>query len=91
MTVTFEISPEEETELREKMSLHDEEAVRRLLGGVALPVVVTLFEKTTSKTSGLTNAEFEALADAVADIATTRQTPLSDEAVSRAGIYAEHF
>lgn len=90
-TITLELLPEAETKLREGIERHDAERVRQLLVDAFAPTVEALLRQIPEQ---LTNDEFEALADQLADEVATRAAPnalaLSDYAVSRAGIYEEH-
>jgi hypothetical protein len=86
MTITLELSPEQEHRLRAGAAQQDVEAVREIL-----------LEAVDSTVEGLLRASGDrpkatplpALLDKIA--AGFRDAPaLSDEAVSRAGIYADH-
>ena len=91
MTISLELTPQLETQLRQYLALHDAVTVRRLLAEAATPIVERLLHETVGD---LSDADFELLADAVAEeVVTYGPTPtplLSKEAVSREGIYAEH-
>lgn len=91
MQITLELSPDIEGRLRESVAHGDAEAVRRLLVEVLTPTVEALLQETPAE---LTDTEFEAVVDQLADELTTSLGPnvpsLSDHAVSRAGIYEDH-
>ena len=80
-------------QIREKASRGDTDAVRHLLLDALGPTVEALINnKTPSK---LSDDEFEALADQLADefmaYAGPNCPPLSDDAVSREGLYENHL
>ena len=89
--ITLELLPEVEARLRAGIARHDAESVRQLLADSFAPTVEALLRQTPDQ---LSNEEFEALADQLADelaICIGPNAPaLSDYAVSRAGIYADH-
>jgi antitoxin ParD1/3/4 len=91
MQITLELSPDVEVRLRQSVAHGDAEAVRRLLVEVLTPTVEALLRETPAE---LIDAEFEVVADQLADELTTSLGPnapsLSDYAVSRAGIYEDH-
>ena len=91
MKVTLELPPDVEAQLREGAARHDADAVRRLLVDAFTPTVEALLRELPAR---LTDAEFEAIADQLADALTTCCGPhapaLSDYAVSRASIYEDH-
>ncbi|MBM3236100.1 hypothetical protein FJZ31_07345 [Candidatus Poribacteria bacterium] len=91
MTITLEIPFEIEVQLRESTVRGDIDAVRCLLVEALTPTMETLMCETPTE---LTDAEFEAIANQLADelIACTGPNPpsLSDYAVSRDGVYEEH-
>ncbi|MFQ6040986.1 MAG: hypothetical protein ACE5PV_09030 [Candidatus Poribacteria bacterium] len=91
MIITLELPLEIEVQLRESTVRGDIDAVRRLLVEVLTPTVETFMHEPTTE---LTDAEFEAIANQLADelIACTGPNPplLSDYAVSREGIYEVH-
>jgi antitoxin ParD1/3/4 len=91
MTFSLEISPELEGKLRECIARGDAAAVQRLLADAFAPTVATMLSQTQPP---LSDAEFEALADELADSWEADGGPygvdLSDEAVSREGIYGDH-
>ena len=91
MTITLELPPHLEARLRERAAHQDAATVRRLLAEAAEPVAERLLREADT---GLSDAEFERVADLVAEeFAANVGMPapiLSDEAVSREGIYGEH-
>lgn len=91
MQITLELSTDTEVRLRKSVAQGDAEAVRRLLVEVLTPTVEALLQEPPAE---LTDAEFEAVADHLADELTVSLGPnvpsLSDYAVSRAGIYEDH-
>ena len=91
MQITLDLSPDIEVRLRESAAHGDADAVRRLLVEALTPTVEALLQEPSTE---LTDAEFEAVADHLADELTASLGPnvpsLSDYAVSRAGIYEDH-
>jgi antitoxin ParD1/3/4 len=91
MKITLELSPEIEPQLRESLTRHDTDTVRRLLLEAVTPIAESLLRDTHSE---LTDAEFESVADQLADELAVCLGPnpssLSDYAISREGIYEDH-
>lgn len=91
MTITLELPPEVETELWAQVRRRDAQGVQRLLAQALAPTVAALLHQTADE---LSDDEFEALADRLADeLEACRPRPaplLSDFAMSRAGIYQDH-
>jgi antitoxin ParD1/3/4 len=91
MKITLELPPDVEARLRESAARYDVDAMRRLLVEVFTPTVDALLRDLPD---ALTNTDFEAVADQLADELTACRGPhaplLSDYAVSRAGIYEDH-
>ncbi len=91
MHITLELSPELEIRLRESIVHRDAEAVFRLLVEVLTPTVETLLRESPAE---LSEAEFEAAADQLADELAANlgaHVPsLPDSAISREGIYEDH-
>jgi antitoxin ParD1/3/4 len=91
MKITLELPPDVEAQLRESAARHDADAVRRLLTEAFIPTVEALLQETPDE---LTDVEFEAVADQLADELTASLAPnapsLSDYAVNREGIYEDH-
>lgn len=96
MTITVDLPADLEATLRERAARGDGEAVRRLLTEAVVPAVDATAEALLRDPShefgrradGLTDAEFEALADQLAGMSPLPL--LSDHAVSREGIYEDH-
>ena len=67
MTITLDLPPDLEAKLREGAARQDAETVRRLLAEAVAPTVEALLRNTSHgvvrRTDGMTDAEFEALAD----------------------------
>ncbi len=91
MKITLELPPDIEAQLRERVTHRDVTAVRRLLAEALTPTIEALLRE---KSEELTDEEFETVSDQLADdlaVSLGSQTPLlSDDAVSREGIYADH-
>lgn len=91
VTIMLELSPEMEAKLREGIARHDAEGIRQLLADALVPTVDTLLQQVPEQ---LSEEDFEALADQLADELTACMEPntpaLSDYAVSRSGIYEDH-
>ncbi len=90
MTIELKLSPETETSLREAFACHDEAGVRRLLADIAFPRVEAMFRVPASPPAP-TVADLDAILDQVAEVAGPDLPTLSDEAVSREGIYTDRF
>jgi antitoxin ParD1/3/4 len=92
MTVTVELSPQVEEQLRQAIARGDAAAAKELLAGAVAPAVEALL---LASPPPLSDEEFEALADQLADeVAAARGAnaePLSDYAVSREGLYEDHL
>jgi len=92
MTMTVYIPEKIEMQMREHALHHHMDAVRNLLWEAVKPTI-EMFIKSPMP-SKLSDNEFENLADQLADEFTTyinpNSVPLSDYAVSREGIYADH-
>jgi hypothetical protein len=87
MTITLKLSPEQEHRLRAGTAEQDPQAVREVLLQVVDSAVEGLLHASVSQPG--TNP-LPALLDTIAD--QLRDAPaLPDEAVSRAGIYADHL
>jgi vacuolar-type H+-ATPase subunit E/Vma4 len=86
MTITLKLSSEQEQRLRAGAAQQDARTVREVLRQAADSKVEELLRSSTRKPNAST---LPALLDKIA--AGFRDAPvLSDEAVSRAGIYADH-
>ncbi len=92
LTVTINLPPEVEAELRQSIAHHDTERVRQMLTDALAPTVEALLNEGPTLFSD--DHEWDALADQLVDTVTTalpKSLPiLSDYATSRAGIYEEH-
>lgn len=93
ISITLKVLPDLEAKLRESIALGDREAMRQLLADAFAPTVENWLAQTLDKPIE-TNSEFEVVADHLADELAAclgaNVLPLSDDAVSRAGIYEEH-
>lgn len=93
MTITVHIPETIEMQMREQALLHHMDAVRDLFWKAVKPTIEMFIKSTTP--SKISDNEFESLADQLADEFTTyidpNSVPLSDYAVSREGIYADHL
>jgi antitoxin ParD1/3/4 len=91
MTITVQVPPDIERQIRKSVSLGEIDAVRHLL----LEVLEAEVETLMSNNPQLSDDEFEALADQLADefMVSVRPDcpPLSDYAVSREGLYEGHL
>ncbi len=91
MTITVQIPPNIERQIRKSISLGETDAVRHLL----LEILEATVETLMSNNSQLSDDEFEALADQLADEFMVSVgpdcPPLSDYAVSREGLYEGHL
>ena len=91
MTITVQIPPDIERQIRKSVSLGEIDAVRHLL----LEVLEVEVETLMSNNPQLSDDDFEALADQLADEFMVSVgpdcPPLSDYAVSREGLYEEHL
>lgn len=86
MTITLELSDEQEQRLEEGTAQHDAEKIRQVLMQAVEAAVPRFLEKSDPQ---LDPATFRQFLDSLAnDFANA--PPLSDEATSRAGIYGEH-
>ena len=91
MKITLELPPDVEAQLHKSVTCRDADAVRSLLAEAFAPTVEGLLRETLEE---LTDAEFEAVSDQIADELGRCRGPnvpsLSDYAISREGIYADH-
>jgi antitoxin ParD1/3/4 len=94
MTITLELSPELRANLLTNLAHRDSKGIRQLLAEAFAPTVESLLKQTYTHADDMSEEEFEALADLLADefaaSVKPNMPPLSDYAVSRAGIYEEH-
>jgi antitoxin ParD1/3/4 len=92
LTVTIDLSPETEAELRKSIAHRDTERVRQVLAEALTPTVEALLQQPAALLQN--DEEWDALADELinrfASAAPADAPLLSDYAVSRAGIYEEH-
>ncbi len=86
MTITLKLSTEQERRLEEGAARHDAEIVRQVLLQAVDATVPKLLERPARQ---LSSTEFRALLDSIAADCATAPS-LTDEAVSRAGIYGDH-
>jgi antitoxin ParD1/3/4 len=93
MTITIEILPDIEMQIRKHAAHGNVDVVRHLLMEALGPTVEALMRSHAS--SKLSNEEFEALADQLAnefmEYVGPNCPPLSDYAVSREGLYEDHL
>jgi ATP phosphoribosyltransferase regulatory subunit HisZ len=91
MRITLELPPDVEARLRESVACYDADAIRSLLVEALTPTVDALLRELPDV---LTDTEFEAVADQLADALTACCEPnasaLLDDVVSHAGIYEDH-
>ncbi|NJL27539.1 MAG: hypothetical protein HC897_06390 [Thermoanaerobaculia bacterium] len=91
MTITLELSADDERRLRECAAHQDVQAVRQLLFQAVDSAVERLLQRLSRKPA---KPDFQTLADRLAErfAASNRpdHRPLTDDAVSREGIYADH-
>ncbi len=92
MRITFELPAHLEEKVRESMARGDTVAVCQLLADALAPTVESLM---LASQPPLSDEEFEALADQLADETAADRgpnaKPLSDYAVSREGLYEDHL
>jgi antitoxin ParD1/3/4 len=91
LTVTLDLPPEVEAELRKSIADHDTERVRQMLADVLTPTVEALLQDASMPAD---HSEWDVIADQLVDtvaVATPTSLPiLSEYALSRAGIYEEY-
>jgi hypothetical protein len=90
MTITIQLTPDQEAQLRESAARGDADAVRALLVDAVAPTVDALL---SVQPTPLTDEEFKALIDeGIAIVAAgSSQRSLSDWAVSRESLYEGHL
>ena len=93
MIITIELPQDIETRIRENAASGNADAVRRLLIEAVNPTVDALIRSHSS--TKLSDDEFEALADQLADefmgYVSPDCPPLSNYAASREGLYEDHL
>jgi hypothetical protein len=93
MAITNELPDELEMKIREQAASGNVDAVRRLLIEALNPTVDALMRRHAA--AELSDEEFEMLIDQMTDLFTAYvgadRPPLSDDAVSRAGLYEGHL
>ena len=90
MTITLEVPPHLEGPLRDSIARGDAAEVQRLLAEAFAPTVADMLKQ---EPPPLSDAEFEALADQLADEWEAdggAGIVLPDEALTREGIYGDH-
>ena len=95
MIITLELPPDVEAKLREGAANQDADAVRRLLAEAVAPIVDATVDALLQdpahgvmrRADGLTDREFEALADELATMPPALPS-LPDDSISREGIYS---
>lgn len=92
LSVTLNLSAEAEAELRAGVAAGDAERVRQVLARALAPTVEALLQRSPELDPA--DMEWEAVADDLVDtfaqLVSAEVPELSDYAVSRAGIYADH-
>lgn len=93
VTVTLELTPIQEAELRAGLAHQDKTRIRQLLLDALEPTITDLLEKGQENEVN-SQSEWDALSTLLANELAARLPPdfqgLSDYAVSREGIYDEH-
>jgi hypothetical protein len=89
VTITLELPPQLEGQLRDALAQGDLGTARRLLADALMPTIEAMLREAEPP---LSDAEFEALADELADEweADGGGVVLPDEALNREGIYQDH-
>lgn len=94
MTVTLELSPEQEAKLRSYLACRDSEGMSQLLVAAFAPTVEALLAREGDSLVE-NDSEFETTIECLTDLFATyfasHPPVLSDYATSRAGIYEEHL
>ena len=89
MTITVQIPPDIETQIRENASLGNTETVRCLLLDALVPTVEALMMPNPQLSVDELNALADEMADKFMEFVGPDCPPLSDYAVSREGIYED--
>ncbi len=87
MTLTLDLSPEVESQLRQIIARRDAAAARSLLADALAPIVEALLQQPAANAS---STQFSAQLDRLVAEAGEGLPSLSDHAVSRDGIYGDH-
>ena len=90
MTITVQIPPEIETQIRENASLGNTDVVFRLLLDALVPTVEALVKPNPRLSVDELNALAGEMSDKFMKFVGPDCPPLSDYAVSREGIYEDH-
>jgi hypothetical protein len=92
MRIAVDIPPPFENDLREAIARGDESKLQQVLLQVVRPTVESMLGRAPAK---LSDEQFESLADELADELEGFLGPnaplLSDEAISRTGLYGDHL
>ncbi len=91
MTITVHIPSDIEKQVREKIALEDTDAVRHLLLEALEPTVEALMNNKPQLSVEELEMKLDQLVDVFMDCVGPEVPPLSDYAVSRAGIYEDHL
>ncbi len=90
MIIPLELSPELAGQLEDGIARHDVESVRRILHAAVEPAAAALLHPAPVIDEEPIERLLDQLADEVASYLGPDHVPLSDYAVSRAGIYGDH-
>lgn len=93
MTITLELTPEQQHRLEDGTACHDRDAVRRVLLQAVDATVDTLLERPTEaqQSEEVFDTLSQRLTDQMAATAVAEHRPLSDKALTREAIYGEHL
>lgn len=91
MTITVYIPPDIERKMREKISLGDKETVHHLLVEAIEPTVDVLMNENPPLSVEEFEAKLDQLTEKFMEYVGPDVPPLSDYALSREGIYADHL
>lgn len=93
LTITLELSPALESQIRQNIEQHNTDQARNLLADALLPTVEKLVAQ--GRQPGMANEAWESLADQLGEELATalpaHTPPLSDYAVSRECMYEDHL
>jgi hypothetical protein len=87
LTVTVDLTPEQEAALRDSLARHEHEHARHILSGALIPTLETLFEADTILSL---SDDWDNLLDHAAALIDHELPLLPDERLNRAGIYGDH-